>query len=191
MPTLSDAMPRTISAAAPSARLTLGTLRRLGGSDSAMASGSAKNDLRRSMTRRSRFLRQSVARRRFRAVGPVQPETPAQFGVLGPKRFNFASQRVDQLYDLGRKSHPTLKSEHQPKVSKNTQSIMPFPQAVAFQTHPAPSRSRRRLHFSRRGAKNVAKTGGGLGVAMNWVRTRRPGWRCGRPPGSRNDGTDA
>src|SRR4051794_30498550 len=46
----------TISAAAPSARLTFGAPRRFGGRESVMAPGSAKKDLRRSTTNRSSSL---------------------------------------------------------------------------------------------------------------------------------------
>ena len=54
------------------------------------------------------LLLQSVARRRLGAVGAVQTQAPPKLGVLGPKRFDLASERIDQLHNFGRKNHPTL-----------------------------------------------------------------------------------
>ena len=54
----------------------------------------------------ARLLLQPVARRRLGAVGAVKPQTATQLRVLGPKRFDLAPERGDQLHDVGRKSHP-------------------------------------------------------------------------------------
>jgi len=67
----------------------------------------------------ARLLLQPVARRRLGAVGAVKPQTATQLRVLGPKRFDLAPERGDQLHDVGRKSHPTLESEFELFVAKN------------------------------------------------------------------------
>src|SRR5271165_221231 len=83
-----------------------------------------------------RLLLQPVARRRLGAVGAVQIQTSPKLGVLGPKRLDLASERVDQLHDFGRKNHSTLESEVRAPVPKNRNADIDSPPGVAFRTHP-------------------------------------------------------
>ena len=73
-----------------------------------------------------RLLLQPVARRRLGAVGAVQIQTSPKLGVLGPKRLDLASERIDQLHDFERKNHSTLesKSAHLSRKIATPQSIV-------------------------------------------------------------------
>ncbi len=56
----------------------------------------------------ARLLPQPVARRRLGAVRTVLPQPPPKVRHFSPKRCNLTPQRGDQLFDFGRKNHPTL-----------------------------------------------------------------------------------
>ena len=83
----------------------------------------------------ARLFLQSVARRRFRAVGAVQPQPSPKLRVLRAKRFDLALQRGNQLFDFGRKTHFTLESENPSPVAPNLSTPTDFRPPVTFRTH--------------------------------------------------------
>ncbi len=84
-----------------------------------------------------RLLLQTVARWRLGAVGAVQIQTSPKLGVLGPKRFDLAFQRIDQLTTAGGRTIPLFIRKFDPvSRKKRTAPIDPL-FSVAFRTHPA------------------------------------------------------
>ena len=84
-----------------------------------------------------------VEKRRAQGVGPGllvefvdRLKLAPKLGILGPKRLDLASERVDQLQDFGRKNHSTLDSEVRAPVSNNRSAAIDRPPSVAFRTHP-------------------------------------------------------
>ena len=98
----------------------------------------------------ARLLLQSVARRRFRTVGAVQPQPPPKLGVLRPKRFDLALQRGNKLFDFKRKTHSTLESENVRDVAPNPSVSTVFHPPVTLRTHSGlgVTNASRRLHNS-------------------------------------------
>ena len=83
----------------------------------------------------ARLLLQPVARRRFRAVGAVQPQPAPKLGVLRAKRLDLALQRSNQLFDFGRNTHSTFESENARDVARNPSAPPNFHPPVTFRTH--------------------------------------------------------
>src|ERR1700691_1964382 len=84
---------------------------------------------------RSRLLLQSVARRRLRAVGAVQPQAAQKLGHQGLELRDPAVLRSQQLLDFGRDDHPASDSDSSPAVPNNQPAGISFHEPVAIRTH--------------------------------------------------------